>query len=122
MLILLSRCEAPVKSVVAPALLSSVRHHQQFCGDQPPSETDSVGGCAGDLPDGSFLRHVAADFDDIARLQGIRRNAPSRELKSRRAFDGPSLACAGRTGLFQEDKAMRINPLKLDDRPLPPHR
>jgi hypothetical protein len=38
-----------------------------------------------DLPDGPFLRHITADFDDVARLQDIRRDAPSLELKGRRA-------------------------------------
>ena len=68
MLIFVSVREAPMKSVIAPALLSSIRHNQQFRGDQS-SRT------------GLFLRHVSADFDHVAGFQEIRWNARRRWRK-----------------------------------------
>src|SRR4026208_12643 len=106
MLIFVAVREAPMKSVVAPALLSSIRHHQQFSRDQSSRTADGVGGRAGNLPHGPFLRHVPADFDHVAGFQEIRWHASSVELKRRWTFDRPALTHSIRVCLFQENEAM----------------
>ena len=114
MLISVSVREAPMKSVVAPALLSSIRHDQQFGGDQSSRMADGVGGSAGNLPYGLFLRHVSADFDHVAGFQEIGWNVSSVELNSRWTLDGPALTHSIRVCLFQENEAMRIDPVYED--------
>src|SRR5215471_11194650 len=102
-------------SVIAPALLFSIRHRQQFSIDQPARQAGSTGVRAGNLPNDGFLRYVPANFDDIAGFQNILRKTPSLELKNRGTFDGPPTRLSIRAFLIQKYKAVRIDLVKLDN-------
>src|SRR5437773_1965786 len=118
MLVRVSGRKAFVYSVVAPALLLSIRHHKQFGIDQSPRQACTSGVRAGDLPSDGFLRHVPAHFDDVAGFQNILCKTDSFELKNRGTFDCPTMSLSIRALLVQEYEAVRIDLVKLDDCPL----
>lgn len=80
-LLFVSRRKALVHSVIAPALLAPIRHHQHFHVDQSSRRAARSGVPAGNLPHEGFLGHVPADFDDIAGFENVLCETSSSELK-----------------------------------------
>ena len=116
MLVLVAGRKAAVESVIAPAPLRPVRHHEELRVDQPARHAHAVPRLvrAGDLPDGLFLGQVSANFDNVAGFQNRPSKPASLELKDGGAFDGPAMSLSIRAFLFQEYKAVRIDFMKLD--------
>src|SRR5262245_22256795 len=93
-------CKALVRTVVAPALLLPVGYHHQFPIEQPSRESGHAVR-AGNLPHGRLFRQVSAEFDDGARLQRVRGEPSSLQLKARGPLDGPSTHLTIRVLLLQ---------------------
>ena len=101
-------------SVIAPALLFSIRHYKHFSIDQSTRQAHRISVRAGNLPNEGFLGHVPANLDDVAGFQNILCKTASVELKNRGTFDGPPMSLSIRAVLVQKYKAVRIDLVKLD--------